>query len=166
MKIKIDKIKVGNRYRKDLGDIQQLAESMDNIGLLHPVVIDQANNLVAGQRRLEAAKLLEWTGIDCRVVDIPAILLGERDENAIRKPFAPTEMVAIKRATIDYEKKAAKQRQGTRTDLELVEKFTTSKKVRAKDKLTAINEYNHMNEFVGCIFSATNFQEMLECLKT
>ena len=32
----IDAIKIGVRHRKDLGDISSLAESIDEVGLLHP----------------------------------------------------------------------------------------------------------------------------------
>lgn len=49
---RISSIKIGVRHRKDLGDLEKLAESLDAIGLLHPVVIDTKNRLIAGQRRL------------------------------------------------------------------------------------------------------------------
>ena len=35
--IPIDSIKIGNRFRKDLGDIASLAENIKEIGLLHPI---------------------------------------------------------------------------------------------------------------------------------
>ena len=35
----IDQIQVGFRYRKDLGDLRALAESIAEVGLLHPVVV-------------------------------------------------------------------------------------------------------------------------------
>jgi hypothetical protein len=34
--IPIDSIKIGSRFRKDLGDIASLAEDIREIGLLHP----------------------------------------------------------------------------------------------------------------------------------
>ncbi|MHA2065719.1 MAG: ParB N-terminal domain-containing protein [Candidatus Thorarchaeota archaeon] len=138
MKIKLDNIKIGARYRKDMGDIQQLAESMKSLGLLQPIVIDQANNLIAGRRRIEAAKLLKWSSIDCHIVDIPALLLGERDENAVRKDFAPSEMVAIKRATIEYETAEAQKRQLAglkKGDKARMENFSERGQGRAKDKI-------------------------------
>lgn len=49
-------IRVGLRYRKDLGDLAPLEGSLALLGLLHPVVIQPDGTLVAGQRRLEAAK--------------------------------------------------------------------------------------------------------------
>lgn len=51
-------IKVENRLREDLGDINELAQSILTMGLMHPVVIDQDNNLIAGGRRFAAYTLL------------------------------------------------------------------------------------------------------------
>ncbi len=44
------------------------------------------------------------------VIDIDAIIHGERDENFVRKDFLPTEAVAIKRTVEEHEKSAAKER--------------------------------------------------------
>jgi ParB family transcriptional regulator, chromosome partitioning protein len=49
-------IKVGRRFRKDLRDIDAFAKPIQEIGLLHPVVINQNNELVVGARKLEACK--------------------------------------------------------------------------------------------------------------
>ena len=73
MQIEIEKIRIGKRVRQDLGDIASLAESMKGLGLLHPVVIDKGWKLIAGQRRLAAAKLLEWKVIDVRGNGISAL---------------------------------------------------------------------------------------------
>jgi hypothetical protein len=52
---RIEYIIIGNRFRKDLGDLDSLAKSIAEIGLLHPIAIAENNELVAGQRRLEIA---------------------------------------------------------------------------------------------------------------
>jgi ParB family transcriptional regulator, chromosome partitioning protein len=52
----ISEIKIGKRYREDLGDIDELAASIAELGLLHPIVVSQHNLLLAGERRLEAFK--------------------------------------------------------------------------------------------------------------
>lgn len=68
--MKITDIKIGNRFRKDLGDIQTLANSIQEIGLLQPIVVNQNNELIAGQRRLEACgKILGWTEIPVTIVN-------------------------------------------------------------------------------------------------
>ena len=36
----IDQVQVGFRYRKDLGDLRALAQSIEEVGLLHPVVVN------------------------------------------------------------------------------------------------------------------------------
>ena len=56
--IEIEKIKVSDRGRKDLGDIQSLAASISNQGLISPILLNQDNELVAGERRLRSHELL------------------------------------------------------------------------------------------------------------
>jgi ParB family transcriptional regulator, chromosome partitioning protein len=62
-------IKIGKRHRRDLGDIDGLAASIADpeIGLLHPITIDQHGHLLAGARRLAACKRLGWTEIPVQV---------------------------------------------------------------------------------------------------
>ena len=52
-----------------------------------------------------------------KAVILIAAARGEFAENFQRKDFLPSEMVAIMRAVEDYEREAARKRQGTRTDL-------------------------------------------------
>lgn len=111
MEISLGRIRIGERTRKDLGDLTGLAESMAAIGLLHPVLVDSGYALIAGQRRLEAARRLGWTKIAIRVIDLADPLRAERDENTERKPFAPSELVAIGRRIEEVERDRAKQRQ-------------------------------------------------------
>jgi ParB family transcriptional regulator, chromosome partitioning protein len=85
--IRIEDIKVGNRFRKDLGNIDDLAKSIQKIGLLHPIVINENNELVAGQRRLEACKKIRWTEMPCTIINISDLTQGEFIENTARKDF-------------------------------------------------------------------------------
>jgi ParB-like chromosome segregation protein Spo0J len=96
--IKIADIKVGARFRKELGDIYTLTKSIQEIGLLHPVVINQNNELIAGARTLEACKALGWNEIHVTVVKLDDIIKCEFHENAARKDFTYSEIVEIKRA--------------------------------------------------------------------
>ena len=68
-KMRIDAIQIGERYRKYIGNIEALAQSIADVGLLHPVVVTPDGELVAGQRRLAAIKLLGWTTVPVTVVD-------------------------------------------------------------------------------------------------
>ena len=51
--------------------------------------------MVFGERRLRAYQILGWETILARVIDIPAIALGEYHENCDRKDFTPSELVAV-----------------------------------------------------------------------
>ena len=64
----IDSIKIGKRFRKDLGDIDSLAESINRYGLFHPIVITPEGQLMAGYRRLKACKRLGWSTIAVTVI--------------------------------------------------------------------------------------------------
>lgn len=48
------------RQRKELPRIEELAESIAAVGLINPIVVDANYNLIAGERRFEAMKLLGW----------------------------------------------------------------------------------------------------------
>jgi ParB family chromosome partitioning protein len=74
--MKIADIKIGNRFRRDLGDLQTLAKSIEEIGLLQSIVVNQNNELIAGQRRLEACKTLDWNEIPTTIVDLEDIVKG------------------------------------------------------------------------------------------
>jgi ParB/RepB/Spo0J family partition protein len=69
--IPVADIKVLNRLRKtDAHKIQELAESIKDIGLLHPIAVAEKDNeyvLLSGEHRLSSYKLLEKPTIPCVV---------------------------------------------------------------------------------------------------
>src|SRR6266498_4676640 len=103
--------KIGERHRRDLGDVASLAANIAEIGLLHPVVVTPDGVLIAGARRIAAAKQLGWTEIAVRIVDLDQIVRGEVAENGHRKDYVPSEIDDIRRALEPEEKAAAKERQ-------------------------------------------------------
>lgn len=115
MELPIDSIIVGDRHRKDLGDVAGLARSIAEVGLLHPVVVTGNGTLVAGERRLAACRLLGWDSIPARTADSLAtaldLLKAERDENTERKDFAPTEAVAVGVRLEELERPKAEERE-------------------------------------------------------
>lgn len=95
MLVSIDEIKVKNRVRKDLGDLEDLKNSLRLYGLLNPITINSKYELIAGERRLQAAKAIGWTNINAVIVDnITEIeqLEIEIEENNQRKPFTDQEL--------------------------------------------------------------------------
>jgi ParB/RepB/Spo0J family partition protein len=107
----IANVRIGKRHRRDMGDISGLAASIAELGLLQPIVVRPDGFLIAGERRLRAAKELGWTEIPATVVDLDAIVRGEFAENALRKDFTPSEMVAIADAIEPLERAKAKERE-------------------------------------------------------
>jgi ParB-like chromosome segregation protein Spo0J len=93
----VDGITVPERTRKDMGDVAQLARSIDELGLLEPIGVTTAGELVFGARRLEAVKSLKWKEVPVVLIDLTNPLAAERDENTQRKDFTPSELVAMGR---------------------------------------------------------------------
>ena len=95
--VALDRIVIGDRARKDVGDLTELCESMESVGLLHPIVLTDGYELVAGGRRLEAARKLKWSGIEARLLPMSAedMLRAERDENTARLDLRRSEAVAL-----------------------------------------------------------------------
>ncbi|GHV60566.1 chromosome partitioning protein ParB [Spirochaetia bacterium] len=95
MQIPIEDIIVKKRIRKDLGDIDALAASLKRFGQISPIVVSKKNVLIAGGRRLEAAKSLGWRTINAVIADIPGRLSKleyEVEENLQRRDFSPEEL--------------------------------------------------------------------------
>src|SRR5262245_37885091 len=57
----------------DPAALKELAGSMKQEGLIQPITVrkvGQAYELIVGERRLRAAKMLKWSAIDARIIDI------------------------------------------------------------------------------------------------
>jgi ParB family chromosome partitioning protein len=96
---RIDEIVVGERHRRDLGDID-----LADLGLLQPIVIRPDDRLLVGHRRLasrQGARLYRGSGQRGRS--------RRHGERLVRRERP--EAVAIKRALEPIERAAAKERQ-------------------------------------------------------
>lgn len=60
---------VGERQRTDLQDIDSLCESIENFGLIQPIIVNQKMELVAGGRRLHCIKELEWDNVTVGIIE-------------------------------------------------------------------------------------------------
>lgn len=95
IEVKISDITISDRFRKDMGDLEGLAQSISEGELLQPIGITPDHELVFGERRLRAYQdVLGRDTIPARIVDVP-VLLGQFDENTLRKDFTITERLAI-----------------------------------------------------------------------
>jgi hypothetical protein len=100
--ILLSSIIITKRTRKDFGYIDSLAESISSIGLLQPIVINENNELVDGQRRIKAFIQLGKTEIPFYRVNLEQIVLGEFHANSNRKDFTSSERVTISKAVEKY----------------------------------------------------------------
>ena len=103
--IPIDSIIIRDRVRKEFGDINSLAESISSVGLLQPIVINENNELIDGQRRIKAYEQLERTEIPVFRVNLEKIILGEFHANLNRKEFTTSERVAVSNAVEEHFRK-------------------------------------------------------------
>lgn len=113
MLIDIDKIVVGDRIRKDFGDIQELAEDIKENGLINPPTVNKEYVLLAGERRLRACKSLGWTQIEVHMLDTKDEahdLAVEMSENNMRRNFTCSELAEGIRRQMDLEAVKAKER--------------------------------------------------------
>ncbi|MDE6720096.1 MAG: ParB N-terminal domain-containing protein [Treponemataceae bacterium] len=96
MLVSIKDIKVKRRVRKDLGNLEDLKNSLRRYGLLNPITLNGKYELVAGERRLEAAKAIGWTNINANIIDNLSELSQleiEIEENNQRKEFTDDELL-------------------------------------------------------------------------
>ena len=96
MLIAIKDIKIKKRVRKDLGDLENLKDSLRTYGLLNPITLNSRYELIAGERRLTAATQLGWTNIQANIVDnLTEVeqLEMEIEENNQRKEFTEAELM-------------------------------------------------------------------------
>ena len=95
----VDAITVGARHRKDLGDLQPLADSIDQYGLLQPLTISEEGTLICGARRLAAIKQLGWRQVNVWVrvglSDRLSAMMAERDDNICHKQFTKLELADL-----------------------------------------------------------------------
>lgn len=88
-------INIKKRIRIDIGNLDQLKNSLKKYGQFHPITISNKYELISGCRRLESAKALGWETIDALIIKNPdklELLERELEENLVRKDFTDSEL--------------------------------------------------------------------------
>lgn len=102
--VAIVKIVVVERYRNDMGNVEELAQSMTEKGMLQPITLDQDYRLLAGGRRLAAAQLNKWETIPAIIQEVQGDidrLEIELFENIHRKDMAWHERASLEKKISD-----------------------------------------------------------------
>lgn len=95
--IPLVQIVVNNQHRTTFEEIVELAQSIKEVGLIQPLLVrkrpDQKFDLVAGERRLRAAKQLRLETVPCDIRDLSdgEVASLQLAENLMRKDLNPIE---------------------------------------------------------------------------
>lgn len=110
----VSRIRIGHK-RQNLGDIDALAKSIADLGLLHPIVVRPDGELVAGFRRLKALERLGYVETKVTIAngleDELRLLAAERDENTCREPLSTADAHNYSQRLLKAERAAAKERE-------------------------------------------------------
>ena len=94
--IDISKITVKSHIRQDIGNLDTLKKSIQQVGMLHPIIIDRNNVLISGKRRMEACRDIGLAKISAFHLDIDAASMTALDiqsnENLCRQPLSHEEL--------------------------------------------------------------------------
>lgn len=148
--VKVAEVKIRvKRQREELGDLEGLAESILRIGQLTPIILTRDNELIAGERRLEAHKLNGQVHIEALYRDeLDEIMLEEieLEENIRRKQLTwQEEQKAI--ARIHRLRQMSDPNWGQRQTAEVIAKPGQNPMNLQRDVSTAINLEKMMKLF-------------------
>lgn len=142
------------RQRRELRDIESLADSIRARGLINPILIARDSfELIAGERRLAACRALGWTHITCQYqdeIDPIELHLLELEENTKRSNLTWKEEVEAVEAYHNLQKqrnpdwtqeataKALNQRRETISEqLSVASEMKTNPKIAEADRYSA-----------------------------
>ena len=114
MKVKVSSLThhPKNKEIYDLSSIDELMESISEVGLLQPLTIDTRNQVISGNRRFESIKRLGWKEVE--VIDIQ-----EDEEELLLIHFNKQRIKSFKELINEYLTldRIYRKGQGKRTDL-------------------------------------------------
>ena len=96
----IDQISVGFSFRRDVEEgLDELCESIERFGVIHPPVVTEQYSLISGRRVLAAQKRLGYRVTPIWIVhgvsDKLSQILAIRDEETLRKALKPIEQAEL-----------------------------------------------------------------------
>ena len=116
MKVKISSLKhhPKNKEIYSLSSIDELMESISEVGLLQPLTIDTRNQVISGNRRFESIKRLGWKEVEVIVREVK-----EEEEELLLIHFNKQRIKSFKELIHEYLILVGYYRkgQGKRTDL-------------------------------------------------
>jgi ParB family chromosome partitioning protein len=92
--VDISLILTENKYLRIYSDVEELKKSIETVGLINPLIVNQDNELIAGGRRYKALVELGYTKVNVIRVDKNAMEqeLISIDENLVRKDLEGLEI--------------------------------------------------------------------------
>ena len=72
MKVKVSSLKhhPKNKEIYTLSSIEELMESISEVGLLQPLIIDSRNQVISGNRRFESIRRLGWKEVEVNLIEV------------------------------------------------------------------------------------------------
>ena len=118
-----------NQEIYDLSSIEELMDSISEVGLLQPLIIDQFHQIISGNRRFESVKRLRW-----EVVEVHQRFIEEGEEELLLIHYNKQRIKSFKELINEYIilDKYYRKGQGKRTDLTSV----TSNKGSSRDLIS------------------------------
>ena len=116
MKVKVSSLKhhPKNKEIYTLSSIEELMDSISEVGLLQSLIIDQHNQIISGNRRFESIKRLGWNEVE---VEVKEVNKGEEELLLIhynKQRIKSFKELIDESLTLDN---PYRKRQGRRTDL-------------------------------------------------
>jgi ParB/RepB/Spo0J family partition protein len=103
-----------NKEIYDLSSIDELMESISQVGLLQPLIIDTSNQIISGNRRFESIKRLGWKEVEVQIKEVK-----EGEEELLLIHYNKQRIKSFKELINEYLilDKYYRKGQGKRTDL-------------------------------------------------
>ena len=125
MKVKVSSLKhhPKNKEIYTLSSIEELMESISEVGLLQPLTVDTRNQVISGNRRFESIKRLNWEEVDVNLREVK-----KEDEELLLIHYNKQRIKSFKELINEYLTldNLYRKGQGKRTDLTSVKSNISS----------------------------------------